>query len=287
MLTQTLTPTSPHYPTLLRAMHAPPNPLYYRGDLLALLAKPRVAIVGSRRMTPYGKAVTARLSRELSEQGVVIVSGLAFGVDAQAHTACLDASGCTLAVLPSPVENVAPTTHQQLSKRILANQGVLVSSYPAGSQNHKGNFVARNEIVAALSNAVIITDAAERSGSLHTASFAQNLGVPVFAIPGSLDMPGSAGANTLIKTNGAQLATSSRDILLALNIAEPVRQKLAPRAATPEQQCLLDLLHGGEQEGDALLTKSKLALQTYTHALTMLEIHGKIRPLGGNRWTLC
>lgn len=198
METYTLYPHHPAYPATLTAMHRPPSPLFYKGDLHKLLSRPRVAIVGSRRMTEYGQSITAKFARELAEQGIVIVSGLAFGVDAQAHKAALDAGGLTMAVLPNPIDQVAPTAHEWLANQIMQSGGALVSSYPANSPNHKGNFVARNEIVAGISDAVIITEAAQKSGSLHTASFAQNLGVPVYAVPGSIDMPTSAGTNMLI-----------------------------------------------------------------------------------------
>lgn len=273
------------FPRRLRQMHQTPETLYCRGrSLTDIMNRPRVAIVGSRRMSPYGRQVTAQLARELAEQGVVIISGLAIGVDATAHAAALQANGLTMAILPTPVEFPSPLSNRRLALQILEHGGTLVSSYPADSENHKGNFVARNEIVAGLSDMVIVTEAAAKSGTLHTVEFAINLGVPVYAVPGSIDSPLSIGTNQLIKANKAGLVTNAGDILPYLGIRPP--QTRRPSGDTPEQQRLLEWMERGIHEGEALLMRSGLTIQQFNHHLTMLEIGGKIIPLGANRWGL-
>lgn len=281
----TILRTQAEYPTQVTRMHIPPPALYCRGRPLASsMSRPRVAIVGSRRVTAYGRQVTRALARSLAEQGVVIISGLAIGVDAEAHAAALRAGGTTIAVLPSPVEAPVPLTNRRLALNILAGGGTLVSTYPAGSQNYRENFVARNELVAALSDAVIVTEAATRSGTLRTAAFAQDLSVPVFAVPGAITSPLSVGTHQLIKTNKAAILSSVDDVLQELHIAGSALKR--PVAQSPEQQCLLDLLQQGIAEGEELFTQSNLSVQQFNQSLTLLEIEGKVLPLGANRWGL-
>jgi DNA processing protein len=187
------------YPAILEQLHRPPPQIYTRGgSLTELMKRPKVAIVGSRLISPYGRQVTRQLSRQLAEQGIVIVSGLALGVDAQAHEAALEAGGLTLAVLPSPVEQIAPVTNHWLGQRIIKSGGALISEYPVGSTNFKENFVARNQLVAALSDVLVITEAAEKSGSLHTARFALELGKNVLAIPGNITSRVSVGTRVAL-----------------------------------------------------------------------------------------
>lgn len=274
------------YPRQLTAMHRPPGVIYSRGgDLQKLLQRPRVAIVGSRLPSAYGKHVTQKLAQELAAQGVVIVSGLALGIDALAHQAALDAGGLALAVLPCPVESVVPTTNYRLSERIVASGGALVSQYAKDSENHKGNFVARNEMVVALSDLIVIPEAAHKSGSLHTASFARDLGVDVLSVPGNITSPVSAGTNQLIKSGSSGVATCTRDVLRLLGLAD-VPKLSALRGDTPQEQTVLDLIGQGNYDGQALHAASRLSAAEYNQVLTMLEIAGKIMPLGGNHWGL-
>lgn len=255
-------------------------------DLSELLKRPAVAIVGSRKVSPYGKAVTAQLAGELARAGVVIVSGLAIGVDGIAHRAALENGGITIAVLPSGLGNIYPASHHALAQEILEKGGTLVSEYPENARiAFKGNFIARNRIVSGLSDAVLITEAAEKSGTLHTADFALQQGREVLAVPGNITSPTSAGTNNLIKT-GAISITSAADIFLALGMQESGAQKTAPKGGSPEEQALLDLLFSGIQEGEELLAGTKLDVSRFNQTLTMLEIRGQIRPLGNNRWSL-
>ncbi|HSX16178.1 MAG TPA: DNA-processing protein DprA [Candidatus Saccharimonadales bacterium] len=274
------------YPLPLRDIPSPPKEIFYLGaDPSEWLGRPRVAVVGSRSVTPYGKLATTRLSGELAQHGVVIISGLALGVDGIAHAACLDAGGLTVAVLACGLDTVYPASHAQLAKRILEQGGTIISEYETGMPGFKSNFIARNRIVAGLSDALLITEATERSGTLHTARFALEQGRDVLAVPGNIFSPTSGGTNNLIKT-GATPVTSVEDILYVLKAdhlpAEPVRR----RGSNAEEQAVLDLLYGGVSDGHTLLVQSELPAIQFNQVLTMLEISGKIRPLGANHWGL-
>lgn len=274
-------------PVKLRSIPDAPKQLFVLADdFSALLDRPAVAIVGSRKITAYGKSVTAQLAGELARAGVVIVSGLALGVDAIAHRAALENGGLTIAVLPSSLDRIYPASHHGLAQEILEKGGALVSEYPEGSNiAYKGNFVARNRIVSGLSNAVLITEAAEKSGTLHTADFALQQGREVLAVPGNITSPTSAGTNNLIKT-GATSVTSTTDIFLALGMQASGELKTAPKGGSTEEQTVLDLLFSGINEGEELLMATKLDVSRFNQTLTMLEIRGQIRPLGNNRWSL-
>jgi len=235
-------------------------------------------------VSAYGQAVTAKLASELAKAGVVIVSGLAIGVDAIAHTAALDAGGLTVAVLPAGLDRIYPSSHHQLARRILEQGGALLTEYPPNTRTYPGNFIARNRIASGISDAVLITEAAEKSGTLHTARFALEQGKDVLAVPGNITSPTSAGTNNLIKS-GATPVTSAEDIFHVLGIKGAAPTHI-PKGATPEEQTIINLLTQGESEGSALLDRSRLGVAPFNQALTMLEITGKIRSLGANKWTL-
>jgi len=263
----------------------PPKCLFVlSGNVNELLARPAVAIVGSRRVTPYGKTVTAQLASELAQAGVVIISGLALGVDSISHKAALDAGGLTIAILPTGLDNIYPAAHRHLAKQILEQGGALISEYPEGSTVYKGNFIARNRLISGLADAVLITEAAEKSGSLHTADFALDQGKEVLAVPGNINSPTSRGTNNLIKV-GATPVTSSADVLHVLNIELPT-DKHALKSANPNEQVILDLIGAGMTDGAELLSSSNLDTPLFNQSLTMLEISGVIRPLGNNQWAL-
>lgn len=279
---------SEQFPKKLLALADAPKELYVLGgDLGELLSRPAVAIVGSRKVSSYGQQVTAKLAGELARAGVVIVSGLAVGVDGIAHRAALEAGGLTIAVLPSSLDQIYPATHRQLARHIIGKGGALVSEYPEGTAiAFKSNFIARNRIVSGLSNAVLITEAAEKSGTLHTADFALQQGIEVLAVPGNVTSETSKGTNNLIKS-GATMVTSVDDIFHALGIKPANKQKnKAPTGNSPEEQALLDLLFAGTHAGEELLVASKLDVRQFNQTLTMLEIRGHIRPLGNNHWSL-
>jgi DNA processing protein len=278
-----VTLTKSQLPTRLAAVASPPKQLFVEGELIELLDKPCVAIVGSRKVSPYGREVTKRLARELAEQGIVIVSGLAFGVDAIAHEAALEAGGQAIAVLPSPLDNIYPASHHGLARRILGQGGALVTEYPSGTGSFKGNFVARNRIIAGLADAVLITEAALKSGSLHTARFALNAGRDVLAVPGNITSETSEGTNNLIKS-GAMPVTEVSDILFALGIEPSTTTK--PKGATTAEQDIINLIAAGITDGTLIQAASGLTAEEFNQTLTMLELNGKIRSLGSNHWGL-
>lgn len=261
----------------------PPDQLFYIGDLLPLLNMNRLAVIGSRRVTTYGKAVTQRLVREVAEQGVVIISGLALGVDSIAHQAALEAGGLTIAVLPAGLDDICPHSHQQLAKRILDQGGALISEYPFGTPPIRPNFVARNRIVSGLSQSVLITEAAVKSGTIHTANFALEQGRSVMAVPGNITSELSSGTNNLIKA-GATPVTDASDICATLGIEGS--QTTSVRAQNEEEAVILKLLCQGITEGQELLLRSALQVPIFNQTLTMLEITGRIRPLGADRWAI-
>lgn len=277
----------PDFPAVFQQMADPPPQIFVEGSPLEeLLPRPRLAIVGSRKISAYGKTVTARLAGELAELGVIIVSGLAFGVDAVAHRAALEAGGTTIAVLACGVDRPYPAANQRLGRDLIKQGGALVSEYPPGSIPYKQNFIARNRLVSAFSNGVLITEAAQKSGSLHTARFALEQGREVLAVPGNITSETSVGTNNLIKT-GASVVMSAADILHALGWDQLAKKSAAaPRGGTPAEQCIVDLLQAGIDDGEALMAESMLAVDTFNQALTMLEITGKVRALGNNRWAL-
>ncbi len=286
MIIKKLTLKSTDYPEVLRNIPGKPKVLYHTGALLGeLLKRPCVAIVGTRNISPYGRQITTTLASKLAEQGIVIVSGLAMGVDGTAHRAALEAGGLAIAVLPGPLENIVPATNRRLAQEIINKGGALVSEYAAGEVPFKQNFIARNRIVSGLAKTVLIPEAAEKSGSLHTANFALKQGRDVLVVPGNITSPGSVGANNLIK-GGAGLVTSYLDVLFALGIKQHKTPAHKVKGRNAYEQTVLDLLLQGISDGDKLLGQSKLSISEFNQVLTMLEIGGKIRPLGANHWAL-
>lgn len=279
------TPVDPEYPKAFLELAQPPADLYIEGgELKDLLRKPRLAVVGSRKVSAYGRAVTEQLVQAISRKGVVIVSGLALGVDSIAHRACLDAGGQTIAVLPSGLSYIYPRSHEGLARHIVKQGGALVSEQPPHARPMKHHFIARNRLIAALADAILITEAAEDSGSLHTASFALELGREVMAVPGPITSSQSVGTNNLIKS-GARVVVSAQDISDALGLqASPKTPKAM--GSNPAEYVVLQLLADGLHDADELLARSNLEPQLFQQTLSMLEITGRARPAGNNHWIL-
>ena len=268
----------------MRNIPSPPKELFWVGaPLNDWLDKPKVAIVGSRKISQYGRSVTHQLAGELAEAGVVIISGLAYGVDAAAHQAALEAGGITVAILPGSVQQVYPTGHAGLAKRIIDQGGSLVSEYPQGTIAFKQNFVARNRIVSGLADALLITEAAAASGSLHTARFALDQGKTVMTIPGNITSPASEGCNNLIKT-GATPVTSVQDVFFALNLQIGPKKKYRAFRGSPEEEAVLELIRGGLQDQEEIAGQVKLDAPAMSTTLTILEIGGYIKPAGAGNW---
>ena len=279
-----LTLKDSEFPQLLRNIPDPPKELYILGDLQPMLEKPRLAVVGSRKVTPYGKLVTSQLARETAGKGVVIVSGLALGVDGLAHEAALEANGLTIAVLASGLDIITPSTNFHIAKRILASGGVIISEYPEGTPPIPVNFIARNRLVSGISDGILITEAAAKSGTMHTANFALEQGKVVMAVPGNINSALSEGTNNLIKT-GALPVTSSDDIFLALGLSAG-KQQTELFGSNAAETALLELLKQGITDASVLLRDSKLEPASFNQTLTMLEITGKIYSLGSDNWGL-
>jgi DNA processing protein len=278
--------TSVNVPERLRNIPQPPKTIFVLGhDVKELLDRPSVTIVGSRKVSTYGKIVAEKLAGELASAGILIISGLAIGVDSLAHKAALESGGLTLAVLPTSLDKIYPPSHYGLATQIIQKGGALLSEYPPGTVPNKGNFIERNRIASGLADALLVTEAAERSGSLHTANFALEQGRPVLAVPGNITSPTSVGTNNLIKA-GATPVTSVQDVLYALGLElKDVTSGQALKGANESEQTVLDLLFSGINDGSELLYQSKLEVSLFNQTLTMLEIRGHIRPLGNNRWT--
>jgi DNA processing protein len=286
MKVNTLKLSDPSYPSVLKDIAGPPKQLFFSGaQPQEWLDLPRVAIVGSRKISPYGKHVTRKFARELANSGVVVVSGLAFGVDAEAHWAALEANGLCVAVLPTPLDRISPVSNQQLASKIIGCDGTLVTEYSNGADVHVSNFIARNRIVSGLADVILITEAAVNSGSLHTARFALEQGKTVMAVPGNINSPTSEGCNNLIKS-GAVPVTEFNDILFALKL-NPAQQKQG-RAfnGTKEETEVLKLISEGICIQEDLALATGLDGAAMGSILTMLEIHGRIRALGAGNWTI-
>lgn len=284
MIVNTLTLNSRLLPAEFKHIPAPPLKLFYRGNLDNFSGATRLAVVGSRKASLYGRSVTTKLVSDLASSGIVIVSGLALGIDSIAHQAALDVNGRTVAVLACGVERIYPSSHTNLANRILKQGGAIVSEYPEGTEPLGHQFIARNRIISGLSDAVLITEAAEKSGSLHTANFALDQGRTVMAVPGNITSPTSQGTNNLIKA-GALPVTTVDDVLLALGLV-PSQHIKAVTAANEQEAALLSLLRQGLTDSAELQIKSELDVAIFNQTLTMLEITGKIKPLGAGNWRL-
>lgn len=244
-----------------------------------------VAIVGTRKPSSYGKEVTHQLAYELARKGVVIVSGLALGVDSIAHRAALEAGGTTIAVLGNGLPKIYPSTHKALAEQIIRSGGAVISEYEEGTPPIGFRFLERNRIVSGLADAIIITEAAARSGTMSTAGHALEQGKEIFVVPGNITSPLSAGCNALLR-QGATPVTKVEDILevIAPDLLQP--QSMLALGDTPAETAIITLLQSGIRDGELLQQKSQLEPQEFAQALTMLEINGTIRSLGGNQWTL-
>lgn len=251
--------------------------------------KPTVAIVGSRKPTSYGRAVSAKLVSELAKYDLIIVSGLALGHDGLAHRACLDAGGTTVAVVGNGLDDIYPHRNQGLAKDIIANGGAIISEYAPGTPVYPSHFLERNRLISALADVVVVIEASERSGTLNTASHALNQGKDVMAVPGNITSPLSVGCNKLI-AQGAMPVLSVNDILNALGIDSDSRSKLNPhndkiRFDSPDAQKIYDLILAGICDGDSLISQSGLSASEFAMAISMLELNGYIKSLGGNKYT--
>lgn len=285
MKINTIAPEESEYLQIVNSIAKPPKSFHYCGTL-PNERRPTVAIVGTRKPTAYGKEVTHRLAYDLAQKGIVVVSGLALGIDTIAHSAALNAGGTTIAVLGNGLPDIYPATNAQLGRKIVKQGGALISEYALGEKARPHYFLERNRLVAGLSDAIIITEAALRSGTLNTAAHALEQGKDVFVVPGNITNPLSAGCNALIK-QGAFLLTEAADVLDRIApTANMNHQTSLPLGHTELETTIISLINQGVRDGDELLEKAACNPTEFATTLTMMELTGSIRALGANRWTL-
>jgi DNA processing protein len=260
------------YPTLLAAIHDPPPTLWLRGDTdPAVLGALAVAVVGARACSSYGRAVARTLGRDLAAAGLTVVSGLARGIDAEAHRGALEGDGVTVAVLGCGIDRDYPAGHAELARRITGSRGLIVSEYEPGVEPAPWRFPARNRIIAGLCAATVVVEARERSGALITADFALEDGREVMAVPGEITSALSAGTNALLRL-GATPVTGSGDVLEALGVEPPSPTVGGPGPTGPAATLLQAL--AGAATADELVRATGLPSGEVAAALVELELSG-------------
>jgi DNA processing protein len=265
-----LTPDEARYPPSLRDLERPPDPLWIEGDGSALDAR-RVAIVGTRRMTAYGERVARELAGACAAAGVVVVSGLAQGIDSAAHRGALDAGGRTVAVLGEGIALFVATVRgrrRPLVPRIRAS-GALVSEYAPSFCAHRWTFAKRNATVAALAEVIVVVEAGERSGALITAEQARRLGRPLLSVPGPLGSAASVGTNALIASGEARAVLGARALIESLGLAAPAR-------STSPADPILEALAAGALDADALRRRLRQTESDFADRVLRLTLAGRI-----------
>ncbi len=273
-----LTYLSADYPEKLKGIYQFPVVLYVKGDK-TLLNKKSVGIVGSRSPSSYGKTITHDFSKALAKAGLVIVSGLAMGVDRVAHQACLEIGGKTIAVIGSGFLNIYPAMNSSLAHEI-EKQGLLLSEYPPNATPTKFNFPARNRIIAGLSDGVLITEAGEKSGALYTKEFALEYGKSVYAVPGNINSILSKGTNSIIKHLQGAIVLDYKDILLDLDVEEVKSEKVLQ--LNVNEALIISFVEKEQIHFENLARLTQLDAKTLNSCLTSLSIRGIIKKLPGN-----
>jgi DNA processing protein len=275
-----LTQADENYPKRLKEIEQPPPVLYVQGDLIAG-DEWSAAIVGTRRVTAYGRQVAEEVSRSLARNSLTIISGLARGVDSIAHKAALDAGGRTIAVLGSGIDRIYPPENRQLAEQIKA-AGVLISEFPPGTPPEASNFPQRNRLISGLSLAVIVIEAGQSSGALITAGFAADQGREVFAVPGNITSPGSVGANRLIR-DGAHPLLNAEQVLEMLDLEKAPEQRTA-RLTLPSDALeseLIETLGTEPMHVDEITNRTEIPVEKVTATLALMELKGMVRQVGG------
>lgn len=274
-----------NYPSLLSKIQNPPIGIYLAGNIPDN-NKIKVSIVGSRRCTEYGASSAYKFSKQLAENDIIVVSGMAIGIDTIAHNGCLDGNGFTIAVLGCGVDICYPSSNKELMNKIIS-KGCIISEYPPGTRAFPANFPQRNRIISGLSNATVIVEAAKKSGTLITATEALEQGRDVFAVPGNINSKLSQGTNNLIK-EGAYPLTEIEDIFNVLNIDyngkknENIKKILDTLAK--DEKLVYDCIGLEPISIDKLSLKTNLSVQSVQYLITMLEIRGYIQRLSGQRY---
>lgn len=274
-----------NYPELLKKIPDPPKVLYFRGELKK--DEPCFGVVGTRRYSPYGKQATLDIVGDLAQAGVVIVSGLAPGIDTFAHIACLEKGGKTIAILGTGLDkkSIYPQSNLKLAEEIVKSGGCLLSELEPRIHGSKITFPKRNRIISGISQGVLVVEAKQKSGSLITANYAFGQNRKVFAVPGPIYSSNSKGSNWLIK-RGAKLVDSADDILQELNLNAATRSQKYNENLTPEEKLVIQVLSEESLYVDKIIEKTKLNANIAVSTLSLLEIKGKIRNLGGNVYAL-
>ena len=274
-----VTALDPRYPSALAAADPRPPVLYLAGDAASLDA-PCVAIVGTRRATGYGRACAAEIADELARAGVTVVSGLAIGIDGQAHLAAVAGGGRSVAVLPSPLDRIYPPRHRDLAARLVATGGALVSELAPAMAHGKPDFARRNRIIAGLARAVVVVEAPDRSGALLTAAAAIEYGREVFAVPGPIDVIASRGCNRLIADHQASIVTSAAALLHRIG-AVPGGRPVSVTSLSDSEAMVLHALLQRPGSIEELITRTRVATGSLASTLTLLEARGLVESYGG------
>jgi DNA processing protein len=261
----------PRYPAALEDCPDPPRTLWARGDL-ALLARPAVAIVGTRRATAYAERVTRQLAMTLARAGACVISGLARGVDATAHRGALEVDGATIAVLGTGLDVCYPRGHASL-QRDIGVRGVLLSELAPDDPAHRGSFPKRNRIIAALARVTIVVEAGVKSGALITAGHALEMGRTVAAVPGPIDVPQAQGSNELLR-DGATMLTSMADALALLGLTAPIRLQEIPEGT--DERTVWEALDAGGLDLESLAARASLPAHVTLAAVGALELRGLV-----------
>lgn len=273
-----------NYPKLLKKIKNPPKVLYYNGELKT--EENCFAIVGTRINSPYGKQAVLEIAGDLTDAGLTIVSGLAPGIDTFAHQATIERNRRTIAVLGTGLDekSIYPQSNLDLTKRIIENNGCLISEYPPGTSGSKFTFPQRNRIVSGMSLGVLVIESKQKGGSLITAEWAKKQGRKIFALPGPIHSSNSKGPHCLIK-KGAKLVENANDILVELNLPEITKPGLV-EGESGKESLILNALREEVLDIDKIIEKTKLSAAKVASTLAILEIRGKVRNLGGNIYAL-
>lgn len=273
--------TDDTYPLMLKEIADPPLVLHVRGDE-SLLARPSIAIVGSRRASPYGLNAASHLARQIQSAGVVIVSGLARGIDAAAHLATLDAGGGTIAVLGTGIDVAYPRSNARLFDRIV-REGLVLTEFPPGTPPRPENFPMRNRVISGLARGTVIVEATSRSGSLITARMAAEQGRDVFAVPGSMFSAGSEGTHRLIQY-GAKLVHDGNDVLEEFPGGLRLAELREGEPESPLKEVLATLSRDEGVHVDSIAARLHRTPATVAESLLQLELAGWIRAMPGARY---
>lgn len=273
------------YPELLKTIKDAPQKLYFRGELK--IEENCVAVVGTRRCSPYGKAVALNIAGDLAVEGITVVSGLAPGIDTVSHRAVVERAKRTIAVLGTGLdeESIYPKENIKLARHIIETGGCLISEYPAGTSGSRFTFPQRNRLISGLCLGTVVVEAKKKSGALITAEWAKIQGREVFAVPGPVHSLNSQGCHLLIK-QGAKLVESAEDVLLELNLPCLAPGFKQAEGENQEEELIFEALKNGPQEIDGIIEITRLGPAAVASALTVLEIKGKVRNLGGTVYAL-